>query len=126
MWVVFFDAEDNGKIEGRDWIMGSRLFVQSLTDKPDYMVLLDMVGDADLNIYKERNSDNQLTNEIWRKADVLGYGDYFIPTEKYRMIDDHIPLSNLELLLSISLTLTIHTGTPPKILLIRYLLLVYK
>jgi hypothetical protein len=91
VWVVFFDAEDNGNIEGREWIMGSRMFVQSLTRKPDYMILLDMVGDVDLNIYKERNSDNQLMDEIWSKADLLGYGDYFLDLEKYRMVDDHIP-----------------------------------
>jgi len=91
VWIVFFDAEDNGGIEGRDWIMGSRLFVQSLTSQPDFVVVLDMVGDVDLNIYKERNSDDQLMEEIWNKANELGYGNYFIPIEKHRILDDHIP-----------------------------------
>ncbi|HSO26693.1 MAG TPA: M28 family peptidase, partial [Anaerolineales bacterium] len=56
VWLVFFDAEDNGSIAGYDWIMGSRAFVQSLDGQPDAAVIVDMIGDEDLNIYYERSS----------------------------------------------------------------------
>lgn len=33
-WLVFFDAEDNGEIEGWDWILGSREFVKNNSLQP--------------------------------------------------------------------------------------------
>ncbi len=91
LWLVFFDAEDNGNIENRGWIMGSQYFVDTLKEFPDQVVILDMIGDKDLGIYKEKNSDEKLTQEIWEIAIQLGYGNYFIPELKYRIIDDHLP-----------------------------------
>jgi glutaminyl-peptide cyclotransferase len=91
IWLVFLDAEDNGDIPGWDWILGSKSFVSSLKDKPDAAVVIDMIGDANLDIYKELNSNPQLTDQIWGQADQLGYSKYFIPQPKYRMLDDHIP-----------------------------------
>jgi Zn-dependent M28 family amino/carboxypeptidase len=89
--LVFFDAEDNGGLDNRQWIMGSQAFVKSLTVKPEAAVIVDMVGDASLNIYEERNSDPKLTTEIWAQAAALGFAKYFIATPKYDMIDDHSP-----------------------------------
>jgi glutaminyl-peptide cyclotransferase len=91
VWLVFFDAEDNGRIEGWDWILGSREFVRNNSIQPRAVVVVDMIGDADLNIYKEKNSNTDLTNEIWKTAKDLGYGDKFIDTYKYSMLDDHTP-----------------------------------
>lgn len=91
IWLVFFDAEDNGGLDNRQWIMGSRAFVSSLTVKPQAAVIVDMVGDANLNIFEERNSDPLLTAEIWAQAAALGFGKYFISMPKYDMIDDHTP-----------------------------------
>ena len=91
IWLVFFDAEDNGRISDWDWILGSRAFVATLDGQPDAAVIPDMIGDADLNIYWEQNSDPVLTREIWDVADSLGYSDYFISSPKYRMLDDHTP-----------------------------------
>jgi glutaminyl-peptide cyclotransferase len=34
VWLVFFDAEDNGRIEGWDWILGSREFVKNNPAQP--------------------------------------------------------------------------------------------
>jgi len=90
-WLVFFDAEDNGRIEGWDWILGSREFVKNNTLQPRAVVVVDMIGDADLNIYKERNSNPELTDEIWATANSLGYGNKFIPEYKHSMTDDHTP-----------------------------------
>ena len=50
-----------------------------------------MIGDADLNIYKERTSDQELVDEIWATAATLGFEHAFIPEPKYSMLDDHTP-----------------------------------
>jgi Zn-dependent M28 family amino/carboxypeptidase len=92
VWLVFFDAEDNGRIEGWDWILGSRAFVEQNPNlAPRAVVIVDMVGDADLNLYLERNSTPALRDEIWAVAASLGYGNVFIAEEKYSMLDDHTP-----------------------------------
>jgi glutaminyl-peptide cyclotransferase len=90
-WLVFFDAEDDGGIAGRDWIMGSQAFVAALTFHPRAAIIVDMVGDANLNIYIERNSNAALVSEIWGQAAQLGFGQEFIPSIKYSMEDDHTP-----------------------------------
>jgi Zn-dependent M28 family amino/carboxypeptidase len=93
VWLAFLDAEDNGRIEGWDWILGSRALAQQFhgnVDKPDAVVIVDMIGDADLNIYREQNSAPALTDQLWQQAADLGYTQ-FINQPKYRMIDDHVP-----------------------------------
>jgi glutaminyl-peptide cyclotransferase len=91
IWLVFFDSEDQGDIAGWDWILGSRAFVESLPSKPDAAVIIDMIGDKDLNLYWERNSNLPLTNKLWKIAQGLGYGKQFIASYKYSMEDDHTP-----------------------------------
>ena len=91
IWLVFFDAEDNGNIEGWDWILGSSEFVQNNSIQPRAVIIVDMIGDADLNIYKERNSDPALTDEVWETARNLGHENKFIPQYKHSVLDDHTP-----------------------------------
>ncbi len=91
IWLVFFDAEDQGRFDGWDWILGSRAFVDELQFRPQAVVIVDMIGDADLNIYMEINSDPTLRAEIWAEAAQLGYQENFIPEEKYSILDDHAP-----------------------------------
>lgn len=89
--LVFFDAEDDGGFAGWDWLLGSHAFVASLTSRPRAAVILDMVGDANLNIYMECNSSSALSQAIWAQAAALGYAKQFIPRIKYCMLDDHTP-----------------------------------
>ncbi len=89
--LVFFDAEDNGSIPNWDWLYGSRAYAESLTELPDAVVVVDMIGDADLNIYYEKNSDPAISEEIFAQAASLGYQEQFIPEPRFRMLDDHIP-----------------------------------
>jgi glutaminyl-peptide cyclotransferase len=90
IWLVFFDNEDNGTSSGTGWVIGSSYFVSQLVGMPDSVVILDMVGDKDLNIYMERNSNPQLNDEIWSMAKSLGYSQ-FIDSYKYGLLDDHTP-----------------------------------
>ena len=95
VWFVFFDAEDNGGINDYHWSMGSESFVNNYLSKSKYkptaVIIVDMVGDSDLGIYYEKNSNPNISEEIWRHASALGYSNNFIPKQKYQMIDDHIP-----------------------------------
>lgn len=91
VWLAFFDAEDNGGIDGWDWIVGSTRMAESLTVSPQAMILADMVGDADQQVYLDLNSDPTLSAGLFRIAADLGYGEHFIPVPKYSMLDDHTP-----------------------------------
>jgi Zn-dependent M28 family amino/carboxypeptidase len=95
VWLVFFDAEDNGRLPGWEWIMGSRSFASAMEVRPQAVVIVDMIGDADLNIYYERNSDPALSEEIWSQAAALGYEEQFIPEPNHSMTDDHTPFLEL-------------------------------
>lgn len=89
--IVFFDAEDNGGIEDWDWILGSRAYVDHLNIIPSAAIIVDMVGDVDLKIYKEHNSDQELNEQIWEQAGLLGYEKEFLPEYKFSVLDDHTP-----------------------------------
>ena len=97
IWLAFFDAEDDGGIDGWDWIVGSTYMAQSLTVQPEAMILVDMVGDADQQIYFDGNSDRTLSEKVWAAAAQLGYSDHFIPQVRYAMIDDHTPFLRREI-----------------------------
>ncbi len=89
--LVFFDAEDNGHLDGWDWIAGSSYFAQNLSTRPVVVIVVDMIGDADQQVYLERNSDPLWSARIWQVAASLGYADYIIPQYKHSMLDDHTP-----------------------------------
>ena len=89
--LVFFDAEDNGRIPQWDWILGSRAFVESMPAPPQKMILLDMVGDSDLRIPMEGHSDPGLRLSIWETAARLDHDDVFVPELGGAILDDHVP-----------------------------------
>ena len=92
IWLVFFDAEDQGSIPGwQEWSLGARAFVDAFTLKPRAVVIVDMVGDKSLNIHQEKQSSQRLIKEIWSVAHDLGYEKYFLNEQKYTIIDDHVP-----------------------------------
>jgi Zn-dependent M28 family amino/carboxypeptidase len=95
VWLAFFDAEDNGDINGWDWIVGSTYMAQSLSVKPQAMILVDMIGDSDQQIYFDTSSDPALSAQLFGLAAQLGYAENFIAQPKYAMLDDHTPFANL-------------------------------
>jgi Zn-dependent M28 family amino/carboxypeptidase len=97
IWLAFFDAEDNGGIEGWNWIVGSTYMADNLSTQPDAMILVDMIGTTDQQIYFDRNSDRALSEKVWKIAGQLGYGDHFIPEARWAMIDDHIPFARRQI-----------------------------
>jgi len=101
---VLFDAEEFVFNEQRDrYFLGSEYFSREYRAKPQgikyrWAVLLDMIGDADLQIYYERNTmawrdSRPLVEEIWSTAKRLGVTE-FVARGKHRIRDDHLPLHN--------------------------------
>ena len=91
VWLAFFDAEDRGRLDGWPFSVGAREMANNLAIRPQAVVVVDMIGDADQNIYYEGNSDPELSAELWTIAANLGYSNYIIPLPKHTIIDDHLP-----------------------------------
>ena len=94
--IVLFDGEDFGPTR-KDMFLGSRYFAAGLGDKPGlrYGILLDMVGDKELEIYREANSQagaGFVVDKIWSVASSLGHSSTFKDEVKYTISDDHVPL----------------------------------
>ncbi len=92
--LAFFDGEDGGGAAGGEWIVGSRYFAQALTTRPRAVIIVDMVGDAELQLYFEQNSDLDLASSIWATANQLGY-QTFVPFPRHALYDDHVPFLEL-------------------------------
>ena len=94
LWLVFFDAEDGGDLDQTEWIVGSTWFAETMEVRPAAVVIVDMVGDADLQLYYERNSDPALAASIWETAAGLGH-PAFIARDGRSILDDHRPFLRL-------------------------------
>ena len=116
VWLVFFDAEDQGRINGWDWIIGSQSFVNQIPVLPQKVIIVDMVGDKDLQLFYESNSDADLQQEIWNiAAESVTIKIYSINNLSTRSLMTISPLQNLESHLSILLILIILIGIPHRI-----------
>jgi Zn-dependent M28 family amino/carboxypeptidase len=91
IWLVFFDAEDQGNIGNWDWSIGAQYFINQIEFTPDFVIIIDMISDTNLEIYQEIYSTISLVESIWYEAEKLGYESYFIQDYKYSIIDDHLP-----------------------------------
>jgi glutaminyl-peptide cyclotransferase len=103
---VMLDGEELVYVDPRDpYCLGATWFAKQYVGKPPghkyrWGVLLDMVGDADLQLYQEHYSatwhDTQpLVKAIWATAAKLGVKE-FKPRAKFLVsADDHLPLRNV-------------------------------
>ena len=97
VYLMLFDGEDFGpKVD--NMFLGARYFARHMGEnRPDKMILIDMIGDADLNIYKETNSlnsDRDLVERVWSTAARLGYSKQFPNELKYTIQDDHLSMQD--------------------------------
>jgi hypothetical protein len=98
--LLFVDGEDWGTFgpPDIDVLIGSTYFASHLPNPgyaPEFGVLWDMIGDADLNIYQEVNSaqaEPDVVQKVWSTAKDMGYEKYFIPEAREPITDDHVPL----------------------------------
>jgi hypothetical protein len=99
--IIFFDAEDQGDSGDAcqiscSWSLGSQYWSRNIYPKnykPEYGILLDMVGAKNASFYKEGISmsyASEQTNKIWTLAQRMGYSDFFIDKRTSSIIDDHV------------------------------------
>lgn len=99
---AFFDGEEFVFGERDPYFLGSEHFAKNYkTDPPEhkyrYGVLVDMIGDKNLQLFQEVNSLKyapQLTNSIWQTAKRLGVKE-FVAKRKHEVRDDHLPLNQI-------------------------------
>ncbi|MEO0136010.1 MAG: M28 family peptidase [candidate division WOR-3 bacterium] len=88
--LLFFDGEDVEKAE----LYGSTHFANKCVDQYSFVIIIDMVGDKDLQIYKEGHSTKffpDLVDSLWQIAREAA-PEIFLSNVKYYIIDDHMPL----------------------------------
>jgi Zn-dependent M28 family amino/carboxypeptidase len=94
LWV---DGEDFGPTT-EDMFLGARHFARNLPEpRPEYGVLLDMVGDVDPRFPVEGYSSQLaegVVERVWGVAHALGFQDTFPLQVGQRISDDHLPLNN--------------------------------
>jgi len=94
LWLVWFDGEEAFETwTATDSLYGSRHLASELERAgrlPRALVLVDMIGDRDLNIRRDTYSTPWLTDIIWASAARLGYSNHFL-NDPLPVEDDHVP-----------------------------------
>ena len=101
--LIWFDGEEAtcrdwnecGSATAPDNTYGSRYYVDAarkagVLPSLKAMILVDMIGDRDLQVRRDSNSANWLNDLVWAAADRLGHGRVFVP-DATTIEDDHIP-----------------------------------
>ena len=92
---VLFDGEESPRGSddfARDGMRGSREMAGSFRDA-EAMILLDFVGDRDLSIPREGNSDPNLWSRLRSAAQRVGHAEHFPSGVVNPMLDDHVPFA---------------------------------
>ncbi len=101
--ICFFDGEEFVYVARRDpMFIGSTAFANAYARnewdvKYSLAILVDMIGDSNLQIYMEENSLKmapRLTKSVWAVAQDMGVKE-FIGKKKHVIRDDHLPLNTI-------------------------------
>lgn len=100
--LVFFDGEDFGASGSGLNLLGSTYYAQSLlkVDRqswPYWVLILDMIGDKDLQIFKETYSmkgSGRFLDKIYSISEKQKVSS-FKPQSKYTILDDHFPFHKM-------------------------------
>ena len=100
---ILFDAEDYGNPakEADSYCLGSQYWARNLDKsayKPNFGILLDMVGAEDAIFFREGVSEQyaSFVNEmVWRRAHELGYASKFVNKKVGGIIDDHYFINSI-------------------------------
>lgn len=91
--LVFFDGEEafGERIDDVDGLFGSRALAKRMRDDGSLarvraLLLLDMIGDRDLNLAVDLYSSEELRARLQRVG-----GDLVDPRQTLRIVDDHLP-----------------------------------
>lgn len=106
--IIFLDAEDYGTHQAytgehheEAWCLGAQYWartphVQGYNAR--FGILLDMVGGKEATFYREAYSEKYakgINEKVWKRANELGYGRYFINEVKGAAIDDHLFINRI-------------------------------
>ena len=94
--LVFLDGEDMGKAGDLEhFFNGSRYLAKNIPSPvPKYCILVDMIGDKDLQLPVEGKSAEQapeLVDQLWTEAEILGLQEFTRDID-YFVEDDHVVL----------------------------------
>jgi Zn-dependent M28 family amino/carboxypeptidase len=96
VWITFFDGEEAfASWSESDGVYGSRYQVNAwqragVLERIKAVIVVDMVGDAELRLRREMNSSPWLTDLIWQIAADKGFADHFSQAQT-AVEDDHVP-----------------------------------
>jgi Zn-dependent M28 family amino/carboxypeptidase len=100
VWLVWFDGEEAfEKWSPADSLYGSRHLAEKWkadgsAKKIKALILLDMIGDADLNIERDGNSNPKLLDIVYAAATQFGYQSHFYARD-LAIEDDHLPFKDI-------------------------------
>jgi glutaminyl-peptide cyclotransferase len=98
LWLVFFDGEEaivdwsNSDSTYGSRHLAARWSSEGILPRIHAFILLDMIGDKDLNILRDQNSNPHLLDTIAAAAKNLHLQQYFFATQN-EIGDDHVPFS---------------------------------
>jgi glutaminyl-peptide cyclotransferase len=99
VWIALLDGEESmtRQWNSDDALWGSRHLARKWKDdgtskKVKAFLLADMIGDADLGVYRDENSTAWLESLVLQAATRLGYQSHFFATTT-SVEDDHLPFA---------------------------------
>ncbi len=99
VWIALLDGEESmtRQWHSEDALWGSRHLAKKWQDdgtskKVKAFLLADMIGDADLGVYRDENSTPWLENLVLQAATSMGYQSHFF-TATTAVEDDHLPFA---------------------------------
>jgi Zn-dependent M28 family amino/carboxypeptidase len=100
VWLLWDDDEEAFVTwSEKDSLYGTKHLAQKWQEdgtaqKIKAFILLDMIGDADLDIQRDTNSTVWLTNLVYQAATTLGYQSHFYQ-QTNALEDDHLPFAKI-------------------------------
>ena len=101
--IIFLDAEDygspqfyTGEHKEEHWCLGAQYWARNphvANYNARFGILLDMVGGENATFYRELYSEEYakgINNKVFKKANQLGFGKYFIDQQGGWITDDHL------------------------------------
>ena len=105
IWLFWTDNEEAINDTPDSWARGDGLYgvkqlaakwqKEGVIPKIKAFILLDMIGDADLNVDREDNSTPWLEDVVAKAASDVGYSRYFFGRRTGGVDDDHVPFGKL-------------------------------
>lgn len=92
--LLLLDGEDFGRPGDLDeYFLGAKDFIKrDIKGKYEFALVIDMIGDSDLKIYREVHSNKyspEITDLVWQTAAKLGE-TVFVDSVKHAIYDDHL------------------------------------